>query len=531
MPKPYTLWRDGFGAAALLLAVALPIAIVPLGFAAIRIVQNALASGVQVVHAESSTLRGLELGLLSKTFAVALLIGVLATMLAWPCAWLVRRLGPGAMPLLLIPSLLPSSLAYSGWGLVRAPGTAIGDWIERSAQAGWQELPLLVGRVLAVGGLALWAFPLALLVLAPAVRRIDASVLEMLDLDHVPWLAKRLTIWRLCIPSAITAAVLVSLVMLGSPVPLHLAQVDTYGTRVWLALDRMPESQQWLAWLSAWPLVLAAAAAGWLAGGIVADAETGVMPGAAVRERRRWFGSSVVAIGVVLLATVVPIVMFALSVRNSGTFSGFLRVNADAIGRSLAVATGVAALLALICALAWAAAASGATGLWLTRLVVRVLAVAGLSPGVLLGTWVAGAWPRVWPALTDSVGLVILAHAARFAFVAALVGLRLAVGEPRDRHDARRLDGGVGVVGWLRTMGRPLALPLVGVACISAVLSMGEIEASIMVAPPGFDTLARRLLDYLHFSRMEELSAAMTLLGCLGVVLGGLAALVVARGE
>ncbi len=520
----HTVRRDGIGAAALLLAVSVLLALVPLGYAAIRIIGGAFTQGVRPVHAEDARLSGLEFGLLAQTFGVAVLIGVLATFLAWPCAWLVRRFGSGAMAVLLVPALLPASLVYAGWGLVRAPGTLLGDWIERSAQSGLQELPLVVGRVIAIGGLALWSFPLALLVLAPAVRRIDAAALEMLQIDGAAWLSRHWTVWRLCLPSALSAAALVALVMIGSPVPLHLAQVDTYATRVWLALDRMPESQQWAAWLSAWPLVLAAAMGGWFGGARFADADTGTTPGPSVRERRRWFGASAPGVCIWLLASVIPVLMFAFSVRSFGSYAGFLRVNGDAIGRSFAVAGGVAVVMVVVCVLTWAAAAGGGIGLRGARFAVRLLAVAGLSPGVLVGSWVAGGWPRLMPLLADSTALVVLAHSARFAFVAGLIGLRLAAAEPADRRDARLVDGGTGLMGWARSVGGQAIQPLVGVALIGAVLSGNEIEASIMVAPPGFDTLARRLLDYLHFSRMEELSVASVLLGGTGIVVGVVAA-------
>lgn len=520
----HTVRRDGSGAAAMLLVVSLPLVLVPLGYAAFRIAWGLFTVGLQEVRAEDSPLAGLEPTLLAKTLSVALLIGVLATLLAWPCAWLVRRIGSRAMGLLLVPALLPSSLVYSGWGLLRAPGSALGDWIERAAQSGWPDLPLIVGRVIAIGGMALWASPLALLVLAPAVRRIDASMLEVLELDATNWLSRERIAWRLCVPSGLTATGLIALVMIGSPVPLHLAQVDTYSTRVWLALDRMPEAQQWAAWLSAWPLLLVAAIGGWFAAGIVADADAGLLPGPSVQESRWWRVRSLPAAIVWSLASLVPLLLCAFSVRRATSYAGFLRVNSDAIARSFAVAGGVAIIMATICVLVWAAAAGSTKSRRAARLLVQLLALAGLSPGVLVGSWVAASWPRVWPALEDSTLLIVLAHVARFGFVAGLIGLRLAALETPERREARWIDGGIGMLGWARSVGAFAFLPILGVAILGLVLSMNEIEASIMVAPPGFDTLARRLLDYLHFSRLEELSAASVLLGGSGILLGALVA-------
>jgi len=477
------------GAWLLLALLCLGIAGLPLGYALWRIIQGLWTSGVREVHAENALLAGLEPVLLLKTLGSGLLIGALATLLAWPCAWFVRRRGRGVMALLLVPLMLPSSLAYAGWGLLRAPGTLLGDSIERAAPSGWSELPLVVGKVLAFGGMALWSYPIALIVLAPAVRRIDASVLDAIELETTSAWSRRAIVAQLCAPTALVAVVLVALIMIGSPVPLHLAQVDTYATRVWLALDRMPESQQWAAWISAWPVVVTAAAGGWFAAGMVADADAGAMPGPSTREQRLWWRRAVPTIIVWSLATVVPTMMFAWSVRERGAYANVVRVNSDAMARSLAAGAGTAVVLALVCAVVWAVASGGPASQRFARFAVRLLAVMGLSPGVLVGSWVAGAWTWLAP----------------------------------------QVDGGVGLVGWMHAVRARAAAPLLGIGLVALVLSLNEIEASIMVAPPGFDTLARRLLDYLHFSRMEELSSASVLLACVGVLAGGTALVLMRR--
>ena len=51
--------------------------------------------------------------------------------------------------------------------------------------------------------------------------------------------------------------------MIGSAVPLHLAQIDTYAIRIWLGLNETRREEHWKVWLAAWPLVAAAIAAGW----------------------------------------------------------------------------------------------------------------------------------------------------------------------------------------------------------------------------------------------------------------------------
>jgi ABC-type Fe3+ transport system permease subunit len=123
-------------------------------------------------------------GLLFASLAWALGIAVLATMLGWIAAWCVRRHGALLAGVFAAPLLCPSYLAYHSLGLHRAPLTELGDLIERVALSqalgglGWESLPVLVGRGLAVAGLALWAWPIGMLVLAPALMRIDDAMLD-----------------------------------------------------------------------------------------------------------------------------------------------------------------------------------------------------------------------------------------------------------------------------------------------------------------------------------------------------------------
>jgi len=79
---------------------------------------------------------------------------------------------------------MPSYLAYSGLGLVRDPTTALGSWLARGPATGSNWYPILADRVLAVVGLALWAWPIAWLILTTATRRIDDNLLDALHLGH-----------------------------------------------------------------------------------------------------------------------------------------------------------------------------------------------------------------------------------------------------------------------------------------------------------------------------------------------------------
>ncbi len=208
-----------------------------------------------------------SVGLMVRGVGVCTLIGLLSALLgllvAW--GWRKRRLGFGGLLLLLVPMSIPSYLAYSGWGTLRAPGTWPGDWLASRSpgrETGW---PMVAGRVQAIGGLALVAWPLAAAVQWVGLASIDRAVHESLELERMGWRRRAgATVWMA--RGAIGASVaLVGLVMMGSAVPLHLAQVETPMIALWRGLDVSAPGEQWRVWVGAWPMVgLAVAGAWWL---------------------------------------------------------------------------------------------------------------------------------------------------------------------------------------------------------------------------------------------------------------------------
>ncbi|VAX37765.1 hypothetical protein MNBD_PLANCTO03-1872, partial [hydrothermal vent metagenome] len=113
---------------------------------------------------------------------------------------------------------------------------------------------------------------------------------------------------------------------------------------------------------------------------------------------------------------------------------------------------------------------------------------------------------------------MVLAHLSRVAFLPVLVGLWLGASEAGAIAETRLLDGATGFVNWARTSLRLVLGPAVAVGVASGCLSFHEIESSVQVQGPGIDHMAQRLLQWLHYERMAELSAAGVLL--LGVGLG-----------
>jgi ABC-type Fe3+ transport system permease subunit len=470
--------------------------------------------------------------LLASTLVWTLGMGLAAMALAWGPAWWLARRQP-RLVWVVAPLLMPAYVAYTGWGQARAPGTWMGDLIERAATAGgWESLPVLVGRALAAGGLVLWVWPVAAVVLAAWVRRIDPGVLEQLALDTPPGLIGRarslVTRLRLAAPGLLAACACAALVLMGSAVPLHLARVPTYSITLWLALDQAPSgsADHWRVWACAWPM-LALAAAGAIA--LVRLTPARLAPtehleatasGRALR-RGRWIVAALWALGVL-----VPATMLAFSVRGVSSIGAFWRLSGPEIESSARVALWTGLIVALGAPLMWSAArrAPGAA-----RWALGAAVFVGLVPGVLVGSAVARTWALVarlpgLETIIDSPAILVAAHAARFAWIGLLAGWLLAASEDRAREDLRTLDGARGLRGWWTTARAGHTGTMLGVAAAAAALSLHEIEASIMVQPPGVRSLARQVLEYLHFWRLDELGAASVWLVGATAALGALAA-------
>ena len=146
-----------------------------------------------------------------------------------------------------------------------------------------------------------------------------------------------------------------------------------------------------------------------------------------------------------------------------------------------------------------------------------------LLSGPALGIALILAWNHAgWRgAVYDSVAIVVLASCARYLFfgfaAAALAARRL---DP-ELFEAASVSGAT----WYRQVGGvllPLSLPtLAGVWGLSFVLCLGEVDAAVLLTPPGMTTLPVRIFGLLHYGP-SSLVAALSLL-VVFVELGGAA--------
>ncbi len=455
-----------------------------------------------------------EAARLAKTFGVAALIGTLAAALGAAPAWACRSLPARWTALALCPMLLPSYAAASAWGLLRAPGTPLAAWIAEDARTRAPAAALIQ----AVVGLALWSWPLAAVVMRGAALSLDPSSLDAARLHGGRIGALRVTARRMA-PSFLAGAGLVGVVMLGSAVPLHVAQIETSAIAVWRRLDETAGSRS--AWVAALPLLALTLALGAVASALLirplregASARVSPVSGRARSGR----GVAIVALLVWAASTIIPLALYLTHLREFRTLPAVAESLAPALGRS-AVVAGLVGLGSAALAAGFSYAGSARRGRGAALLSGAVWTTMALAPGVLIGAAIARA--GTWPALRflgDTGAGVTLAHLARFGAVGALTGLLLARMEPRDLADLRALEPRP-LMAWLRGAAPLQAGAILGAGLAAAALSLQEIEATVMLAAPGSQSLAQRMLGMLHYLRVEELNAAAALVMGLALAL------------
>ncbi len=233
--------------------------------------------------------------------------------------------------------------------------------------------------------------------------------------------------------------------------------------------------------------------------------------------------AAVLCWAVIGFSSVVPV---AILLARSWPLSSFIEVWQTAheeIGSSLLLAACSATLLAAI-------AAATAYLAHVRRPTARVYAlslVPFLMSGPLIGVGLIAVWNHAGPCawVYDTPVILVLACAARFLFFAhyALHAAMRAI--PPRLEEAAAVSG---VPWWRQASGivMPLILPaLIGVWGLGFICSLRELDAAVLVAPPGWNPLSVRLFSLMHYGPSRLVAAlSLTTLG-LVVAAAGLAGL------
>lgn len=224
--------------------------------------------------------------------------------------------------------------------------------------------------------------------------------------------------------------------------------------------------------------------------------------------------------GVVAAATLLPLIVLVRRSLPLSSYAEAWRTAREEILTSLAVGAGAATLLA---GLGFAMAG-------LARFRRSTARLYGLSvlpflvSGPLLGVGLILVWNRPGPPalVYDSTLILVLACAARYLCF-AYEALHAALRDVPRRHDEAAAVAGVP---WHRhalgVLLPPMAPVLAAVWGLGFLFSLRELDAAVLVAPPGRSTLAVRLFGLMHYGP-SRLVAALSVITVAIVVAGALA--------
>jgi iron(III) transport system permease protein len=465
------------------------------------------------------------LGPLGRSLWLALTVSAATAVLGTALAWLVERTdlpGRRALRVLLpLPLVVPSFIAafaliaaFAPGGLLAGPLGALGV-----------RPPRIRGFWGAFSVLTLFTYPYVYLPVAARLRQLPASLEESARLlGRGP----AVTFLRVVLPQAAAAvaagALLVGLYTLSDFGAVQLLRYDTQTRAIYSARVLDPAGSLALALLLG---VLAVA---------VAAAERRVAPGrgrpasAAGHGRsltvplRAWRWPALAGVGTVLaLSLLAP-----LGVLGWWALRGLLAGS----GRAGAVVADPAELIGPALGTAWVSVAAAVVAVvavlpvaWLTvrrrsrlgeaagALVVGGFALPGLVLALALAFWARQAPEPVFRAVYQTPGLLVFAYVVHFG-AQALRAAQVAVGSvPRQVEDAARVLGARGPRRLL-TVELPLAMPgLAAGGGLVLLSSAKELPATLLLAPPGFQTLATKV-----WTASEDAFLADASLGALALV-------------
>ncbi|MFG0252861.1 MAG: hypothetical protein ACF8NJ_08315 [Phycisphaerales bacterium JB038] len=437
-------------------------------------------------------------GLLLNGLLWSLAIALGATLLAWiPGLRLGRRRSVLLLALLVAMICIPSYIMYYAWGLLRLPGSPLGDWIALESSRAFYAR-----HAQAYLGLLLWTWPLCALCVAAEAARLPRERQDLARLEPLGWVRRWSLSFRESWRGLLLGLGVGMAVLVNSFAAFHLADVRTYTIQldVLRALNAEP-AVVGLAGLPAVGLAL-------LGGGVLLLAlrltVAGELPAATARSPR-WQGVAAWLLwGVSFLGPAV------LMLRALGSWpaarAGLASAGGlEAIRGSLGIALVVGPLAGLCCvglAVGWASRRR-----WVRRL-TTAQAFCWLAGALLPGTIVAAALTTMYNRpgvgfVYDSMLIVVLAHLVRTAVPMVLLARYAAARLPRDLRDLIELDGARGLLARWRASGRYLAGPAAVAAVLAGVLSLGEVATTVPLLPPGRAMLGALLLNQLHYARDE----------------------------
>ena len=409
-------------------------------------------------------------------------------------------------------------------------------WNETTWAAGSVLAPLGLGPVSLRGWTASWFVQtVALLPLAVGLALVGLEMvrprLTEAARTHGPDLR---VLGRVILPLAAPylvagGALLFLLTLMDYSVP-SLLSVNVYATEVFAEYSASSDVGSALA--IALPLIVVALLAVVAAQSALRNAASSHSregpPGGGPMRWPTWLrAATLCALGVVAGQALVMLVALVAATGSASELAAAVSAAGREIGYTLATALGTA-LAAVPLALVAARGMVRPTGggrLW--RLLVS-LPFAVPAPLVGIGLIAICALP-LSPRGGGGLALPALAALSRFVPVAAI-----AVLAQLRRIDPALLDAAAVFGRRPRDLIVQVYLPLLGpgllaAAAISFALTVGELGATLMVAPPGWPTVTMRIYSYLHYGGSSEVAGLCLAMAAMAITAGLLAALALSR--
>jgi iron(III) transport system permease protein len=476
---------------------------------------------------------------LARSLGLGAAVAAAAALLGTTLAWLVVRTDlPGrrtAGLLLPLPLVMPSFIAAFALLAAFAPGGLLAGLL---APLGVERLPTVDGFWGAFYVLTLFTYPYVYLPVAARLGQLPAALEESARLlGRGPAGAFRSVVLPQTAGAVWAGALLVFLYTISDFGAVQLLRFHTLTSSIYAArvFDRAAALAQ--------SLLLGALAVAVVA---VERSVAGRRPARLAHGSRplrialgRWKAPAAILVaGVLALALLAPVGVLAFWALR-GTLAGSTRAGAlVADAGSLAVpAFNTAAMAALAAVLAVVAVLPVAylTARHRSRLaaganavIVGGFALPGLVVALALTFWTLQA-PGPVGVLYQTQALLVFAYVVHFGSQALRAGQVAVATIPGRLEDAARTLG-AGRLRRLLTVELPLALPgLLAGAGLVLLSTMKELPATLLLAPPGFETLATKIWNATEDAFLADASLAALLLLLLSGVLTWL--LVVRRGD
>ncbi|MBI5685817.1 MAG: iron ABC transporter permease [Verrucomicrobia bacterium] len=460
--------------------------------------------------------RRLQLLLQSVGFAASVaLAGTCAGFVAATALWRWRS---GFRPLLLVMALLPAYVHTLAWSTAFAALNALLEPL------GFAGIPLRGwGGAIFIQTMAL--LPAGVYLALVGLESLDRNLIEAARLAAPDAKVLGRVILPLAAPMLAAGAGLLFLLSLIDYTVPSLCLVNVYALEIFAEFGASNEPGR--AFLLSLPLlVVTLAALSFAHDRVKHAAQTTGGPRAARPLPPRWppWFQRLQCGALALLALQIAVPLATLGVTASGW-----RATADAVSAArneVFFSFGVCAATALLCL-----ALSPLAALWLWQRSHRnasvwlLLFVPLAVPAPLAGIGLIALWNQPdWHPLYGTRLMPVLAGAARFCSVAAMVLLAQLRQTDPLLFDATRVFQRRPWRGWWRVRLPMLAPGLLAAGCIVFALALGELGATLIVAPPGHATLTMRIYNYLHYGASATVAALCLTMTLLTLAAAGLAA-------